>query len=113
MDIRTRRLATILLAAFVATVVATAVGAQPTPTHPVFPAAPEGCRVWDAHVTYVLEQHRRDGTSGTALGEALSKAYAMYAKCVMGGVRHEWGGRRRSAQRNPRCTRTRSYYGTD
>lgn len=80
-----RKLATVSLVVDVSFLLATTVAAQPAPTRPIFPPAPEGCRIWDAHVTYVIEQHRRDGTSEAALGEALSKAYAMYAKCVMGG----------------------------
>ena len=85
MNFRGRKLSTFLLVTCVASLSATALAAQPAAGHPLFPPGPEGCRVWDAHVTYVIEQHRRDGTSEAALGEALSKAYAMYAKCVMGG----------------------------
>jgi hypothetical protein len=88
MDVRARNtrrltLTAVLYACFV-TLLATALAAQTAPTVPFFPAAPEGCRVWEAHVLYVIEKHRREGTSETALGEALDRAYAMYARCVMG-----------------------------
>jgi len=76
---------TAVLSALFVTLVATALAAQTAPTAPSFPAAPEGCRVWEAHVLYVIEKHKREGTSETALGEAFDRAYAMYAKCVMGG----------------------------
>ena len=76
---------TAVLSALFVTLVATAVAAQTAPTVPFFPAAPEGCRVWEAHVLYVIAKHKREGTSETALGEAFDRAYAMYAKCVMGG----------------------------
>jgi hypothetical protein len=75
---------TAVLSALFVTLVATAVAAQTIPTVPFFPAAPEGCRVWEAHVLYVIEKHKREGTSENALGEAFDRAYAMYAKCVMG-----------------------------
>jgi len=39
--------------------------------------------MWEAHINYVIEQHKRLGTSETALGEALSIAYATYGKCVI------------------------------
>src|SRR5688572_7226735 len=77
-------LTAVLCACFV-TLVATALAAQTAPSVPFFPAAPEGCRVWEAHVLYVIDQHKRKGTAETALGEALDRAYAMYARCVMGG----------------------------
>jgi len=76
--------ASVMLAGWVTALMVTAAAAQPAPTVPFFPAAPEGCRVWEAHVLYVIEKHQREGTSETALGEALDRAYAMYAKCVMG-----------------------------
>ena len=85
MDIRARRALTAVLSACFVTSGATALAAQAAPTVPFFPAAPEGCRVWEAHVLYVIEKHKREGTSESALGEALDRAYAMYAKCVMGG----------------------------
>jgi hypothetical protein len=86
MHLCTRKLAKrIVLAAGVSSLMTTASAAQTGPTIPFFPAAPEGCRVWEAHVLKVIDKHKREGTSETALGEALSRAYAMYAKCVMGG----------------------------
>jgi len=82
---KARRLTlTAVLSALFVTLVATAVAAQTAPTVPFFPAAPEGCRVWEAHVLYVIEKHKREDTSENALGEAFDRAYAMYAKCVMG-----------------------------
>ena len=75
---------TAVLSALFVTLVATALAAQTALAAPFFPAAPEGCRVWEAHVLYVIEKHRREGTSETALGDALDRAYAMYARCVMG-----------------------------
>jgi hypothetical protein len=83
MDLWTHRLAASVVLVGGVTSLMTAV-AQSSPTVPFFPAAPEGCRVWEAHVLYVIEKHRREGTSETALGEALDRAYAMYARCVMG-----------------------------
>ena len=56
--------------------------AHAQPTGPI-PAPPEGCRVWEAHITSVIERHKRDGSSEAALGQALSIAYALYGKCVM------------------------------
>src|SRR5215208_4122405 len=73
---KARRLTlTAVLSALLVTLVATAVAAQTAPTVPFFPAAPEGCRVWEAHVLYVIENHKREGTSETALGEAFDRAY--------------------------------------
>src|SRR5215217_3233792 len=89
MDVRARKARkltlTAVLSACFATLVATAVAAQTASTNPFLPAAPEGCRVWEAHVLYVIEKHKREGTSETSLGEAFDRAYAMYARCVMGG----------------------------
>lgn len=73
------------LAAWIVLLLGTTAAGQAAPARPLFPAPPEGCRVWEAHVLYVIEQHRREGTSETALGEALNIAYAKYAQCVMGG----------------------------
>jgi len=56
--------------------------AQSAPLSPL-PPPPEGCRIWEAHISYVIEQHKRAGTSESALGEALDLAYATYGKCVM------------------------------
>jgi hypothetical protein len=88
MDIRAHKArkltVTAVLSACIVTLMATTLAAQTAPTVPFFPAAPEGCRVWEAHVLYVIEKHRREGTPESALGEAFDRAYAMYAKCVMG-----------------------------
>ena len=72
------KLATITLVTALAALSATAVASQSSPST-------EGCRIWEAHITYVIEQHRREGTSEAALGRALDLAYAAYAQCVMGG----------------------------
>ena len=86
MHLCTRKLAaSLVLAGGFSSLMTIASKAQTLPTVPFFPAAPEGCRVWEAHVLQVIDKHKREGTSETALGEALNRAYAMYAKCVMGG----------------------------
>ncbi len=76
-----RSIGAIWFACFAGLGAATAV-AQTAPLSPI-PPPPEGCRIWEAHIQYVIEQHKRGGTSDAALGEALSIAYATYGKCVI------------------------------
>jgi hypothetical protein len=61
---------------------ATATAAEPAPL-PSPPDSSAGCQVWNAYLTRLVEQHKGTGVSGSALGEALSAAYAAYAICVM------------------------------
>jgi hypothetical protein len=82
MNSRLRKLAPAALIFCFASLIDTAAGAQPLPAGPI-PAPPEGCRIWEAHILSVIEQHKRGGIPEAALGDALSVAYAAYGKCVM------------------------------
>jgi len=72
-------LSVLALLALTAPAIAQAVPVDPRAT-PV-----EGCRIWEAHIASMIERHRRAGTSEAVLEEALNRAYAAYAQCVMGG----------------------------
>jgi hypothetical protein len=85
MDRRSRKLAfAALLTGCVAVLLATAPAARTEPLSQPAPSA--SCAVWNAYLLRLAEQHKEAGASGTALGEALSLAYATYAKCVMCGT---------------------------
>jgi hypothetical protein len=85
MDRRSRKLTiAALLTGCVAVLLATAPAARTEPLSRPAPSAT--CDVWNAYLLRLVEQHKEAGASGTALGEALSVAYASYAKCVMCGA---------------------------
>jgi hypothetical protein len=76
------KLTTTCVAALLASAAAAEPGIGPAPERG------ERCRTWETHISVVIEQHRKDGTSRAALDRAIDLAYAGYAECVMWGDRH-------------------------